>query len=185
MHEWLPELVSWAWARHHNILSWYVRPLFLLPFCFFAWRRSWTGTSGTVLAMMSSIAWFPAPRTPDPAVTEMLRVEEEYLLGEWTIWKVAIALLIPLVFVGIGAVLWRRSLGCALVVINAAILFKIVWTFAVDGEGDGALAHLPAALIGLAVVDAVLIGAGHRLRRRGATTATTTEPGSHAAVEVR
>jgi hypothetical protein len=36
-------------------------------------------------------------------------------------------------------------------------------------------------MIGLVVVDAVLIGAGHRLRRRGATT----EPDSHAAVEVR
>jgi hypothetical protein len=36
MDEWLPELASWAWARHHNILSWYVRPLFFLPFCFFA-----------------------------------------------------------------------------------------------------------------------------------------------------
>jgi hypothetical protein len=181
MHEWLTELVTWAWARHHNILSWYVRPLFLLPFCFFAWRRSWTGTIGTVLALMSSLAWFPAPRTPDPAVIEMLRVEQEYLLGGWTIGKVAIALLVPLVFVGIGAALWRRSLGWALVVINAAVLFKVAWTFVVDGGGNGALAHLPAALIGLAVVDAVLIGAGHRLRRRGAPT----EPASRAPVEMR
>lgn len=30
--EWLNELAAWAWARHHNELSWYVRPLFLLPF---------------------------------------------------------------------------------------------------------------------------------------------------------
>ena len=34
------EFVAWAWARHHNVLSWYVRPLFLLPFCYFAYRRS-------------------------------------------------------------------------------------------------------------------------------------------------
>ena len=61
MNEWLTELVSWAWDRHHNILSWYVRPLFLLPFCFFAWRRSWVGTIGTVVALLTSMAWFPAP----------------------------------------------------------------------------------------------------------------------------
>ncbi len=188
MTEWLTELVSWAWARHHNILSWYVRPLFLLPFCFFAWRRSWSGTVGTVLVLMTSIAWFPAPRTPDPAVVEMLRVEREYLLGEWTIGKVAIALLIPLVFVGIGAALWRRSLGWALVVINAAVLFKVAWTFFYDSGGEGALAHLPTALVGLAVVDAVLIGAGVWLRRR---TATATAPapadpaGAAARAEVR
>ena len=128
---------------------------------------------------MSSIAWFPAPSTPDPAVIEMLRVEQEYLLGGWTIGKVATALLIPLVFVGIGAALWRRSLAWALVVINAAVLFKIAWTFVFDGGAEGALAHLPTALIGLAVVDAVLIVAGHRVKRRGAT-ATATAP-----VEVR
>jgi ABC-type glycerol-3-phosphate transport system substrate-binding protein len=27
------EFTTWAWERHHNVLSWYIRPLFLLPFC--------------------------------------------------------------------------------------------------------------------------------------------------------
>ena len=31
------EFVAWAWGRHHNVLSWYIRPLFFLPFCFFAY----------------------------------------------------------------------------------------------------------------------------------------------------
>ena len=170
MNEWLTELASWAWDRHHNILSWYIRPLFLLPFCFFAWRRSRLGIGITLLALATSMAWFPAPAAPDPAVVEMLRVEQEYLLGEWTVWKVAIAVLVPLVFVGIAAALWRRSLGWALVVINSAVLFKIAWTFFFDGEGVGALAHLPAALLGLAVVDGVLIGTAHWIRRRGSGT---------------
>jgi hypothetical protein len=166
VNEWLAELASWAWDRHHNILSWYIRPLFLLPFCWFAWRRSATGIAVTLLALLTSMAWFPAPATPDPAVVQMLRVEQEYLLGGWTPGKVAVALLVPLAFVAIGAALWRRSLGWALVVINAAVLFKIAWTFVVDGERDGALAHLPAALLGLAVVDAALVVAARRVRRR-------------------
>ena len=41
------EFVACAWTRHHNILSWYVRPLFILPFCFFAYRRSLTGIVAT------------------------------------------------------------------------------------------------------------------------------------------
>jgi hypothetical protein len=170
VNEWLAELASWAWARHHNILSWYIRPLFLLPFCFFAWRRSWVGITGTLVALATSMAWFPAPAAPDPAVVEMLRVEQEYLLGEWTLWKIAIALLVPLVFIGIAAALWRRSLASALVVINAGVLFKIAWTFFFDGGDAGALAHLPAALLGLAVVDGVLIAAAQWVRRRGAGT---------------
>lgn len=38
--EWMNEFLGWVWARHHNELSWYVRPLFIVPFCWFAYRRS-------------------------------------------------------------------------------------------------------------------------------------------------
>lgn len=168
MHDWLIEVTSWAWARHHNILSWYIRPLFLLPFCFFAYRRSITGIVGTLLALVTSMAWFPAPASPDPAVDQLLQVERDYLLGEWTIGKIAIALLVPVVFGGIALALWRRSIGWALVVINAAVLFKIAWTYFFDAEGAGADAHLPAALVGLAVVDVALVLAVRWLRRRHA-----------------
>ena len=33
----------WAFARHHNPLSWYIRPLFLIPFCLAAYHRSHAG----------------------------------------------------------------------------------------------------------------------------------------------
>ena len=168
MHDWLTELVSWAWARHHNILSWYIRPLFLLPFCFFAYRRSVVGIVVTLVALMTSMAWFPAPAQPDPAVVQLLQVERDYLLGQWTVGKVVIALLVPVVFGGIAVALWRRSIGWALVVINAAVLFKIAWTYFFDAGGAGADAHLPAALVGLAVVDVVLVLAVGWLRRRRA-----------------
>jgi hypothetical protein len=64
MQEWMTELASWAWARHHNVLSWYIRPLFFLPFCFFAYRRSWAGIVATLVALATSMAWFPAPTKP-------------------------------------------------------------------------------------------------------------------------
>ena len=37
------DVAAWTRARHHNILSWYIRPLFLPPFGFFAHRRSLSG----------------------------------------------------------------------------------------------------------------------------------------------
>ena len=65
MAEFLADVASWAWARHHNVLSWYVRPLFFLPFCWFAYRRSATGMALTLVALATSMAWFPAPTHPD------------------------------------------------------------------------------------------------------------------------
>jgi hypothetical protein len=166
MSEWLTEIVSWAWARHHNTLSWYIRPLFFLPFCFFAYRRSWKGIVATLLALATSMAWFPAPANPDPAVIQMLEVERDYLLGDWTVGKIVIALIVPVVFGGVAAALWRRSIGWALVVINAAILFKVASTYFFDNQGAGADAHLPTALVGLVVVNAALIGAAQWMKRR-------------------
>ena len=55
------EFTAWAWERHHNVLSWYIRPLFFLPFCYFAYRRSLFGMVLTLVALATSMFWFPAP----------------------------------------------------------------------------------------------------------------------------
>ena len=157
------EFVAWAWARHHNILSWYVRPLFILPFCFFAYRRSLLGIVLTLLALATSMFWFPAPEHTSPAVDEMLKAEEMYLTANWTLWKVLIALLVPLTFAALGLAFWRRSLLWGLAVVNAAILFKIAWTFLFSTEA-GALSHLPAAVIGLVVCDALILYVRRKIR---------------------
>ena len=73
--ELLNDFLSWVWARHHNELSWYVRPLFLLPFCFFAYRRSLPGILVNPLALIwadRSVVWFayrsgPRSFAPDRA----------------------------------------------------------------------------------------------------------------------
>jgi hypothetical protein len=150
------EFVAWAWARHHNVLSWYVRPLFLLPFCFFAYRRSLWGIVLTLLALATSMFWFPVPENSSPAVNGMLASEREYLTTDWTLWKVSIALLVPLTFAALGLAFWKRSLVWGLAVVNAAILFKIGWTFLFSTEA-GAMSHLPAAVLGLALCDALIL----------------------------
>ena len=53
--ELLDEFLSRAWARHHNPLSWYIRSLFLLPFCYFAYKRSMWVIALTLLALATSI----------------------------------------------------------------------------------------------------------------------------------
>jgi hypothetical protein len=165
MIELLQDLGSWAWDRHHNILSWWIRPLFLLPFGYFAYQRSWKGIVVTLVALATSMAWFPAPDHPSAEVISMLDAERNYLLNDWTVGKVAVSLLVPLVFAAVAVALWRRSAIWALVVINAALAFKIGWTFVVS-DFDGAMAHLTPALVGLAVVNALYFTAAAILKRR-------------------
>ena len=94
--ELLNEFLSWAWARHHNIVSWYIRPLFLLPLAYFSYRRSLSGIALTVVALATSMFWFPAPERVDPRVEEFLAFEREWLTGEWTLDKVLITSVVPL-----------------------------------------------------------------------------------------
>ena len=165
-----------AWARHHNVLSWYVRPLFILPFCFFAYRRSLFGIVLTIIALATSMFWFPAPEHTSPAVNEMLRAEEAYLTADWTLWKVLIALLVPLTFAALGLAFWKRSLVWGLAGVNAAILFKIAWTFLFSTQA-GALSHLPAAVLGLVVCDALILYVMRRMRAR--SSHERPQPGGH------
>jgi hypothetical protein len=159
------EFAAWAWARHHNVLSWYIRPLFLLPFCYFAYKRSLWGIVLTVVALATSMFWFPAPEHSSPAVNEMLASEREYLTANWTLWKVLIALLVPLGFAALALAFWRRSLAWGLAVINAMVLFKVGWTFLFSTEA-GAMSHLPAAVLGLVVCDALILYVMRRMRAR-------------------
>ena len=159
------EFVAWAWARHHNVLSWYIRPLFFLPFCYFAYGRSLWGIVLTLLALVTSMFWFPVPENPSSTVNEMLASEREYLTTDWTLWKVFIALLVPLTFAALGLAFWKRSLLWGLAVVNTAILFKIGWTFLFSTEA-GAMSHLPAAVLGLALCDALILYFIRRMRAR-------------------
>ena len=157
------EFVAWAWERHHNVLSWYIRPLFFLPFCYFAYKRSLSGMILTLVALATSMFWFPAPGRLDPMTLEFLAVEREYLTGDWTLAKVLQALLVP-ISLALGLVFWKRSIVYGLVLINAMVLVKLVWRF-YFGDESGGLTLLPSALAGLAVCDAVILYVVHRIRK--------------------
>ena len=165
--EFLNDFLSWAWERHHNVLSWYIRPLFLLPFCYFAYKRSITGIALTLLALATSMFWFPAPKDPDPRVLEFLAMEKEYLTGEWTLAKVLMSSLVPIGLTALGLAFWKRSFVWGLVVLNAMALVKIGWSF-FYGDVSGGLAVSVPALVGLVVSNVVVLYALRKVRGKPA-----------------
>ena len=160
--ELLNDFLAWAWDRHHNILSWYIRPLFLLPFCYFAYKRSLVGLSLTLFALATSMFWFPAPERPDPEAIEFLAMEKTYLTGEWTLSKVLLSLLVPISLAALALAFWKRSVIYGLMVIDAMVLSKVAWSFYFGGVAGGLTIAAPA-LVGL-----VICNAGILLAVRGA-----------------
>lgn len=153
------EFLSWAFQRHHNILSWYIRPLFLIPFCYFAYKRSWAGISATIFLLATSMFWFPKPEVVSPQEVQFLQMEVDYLTGDWGLGKILMALLIPVSFAILGAAFWKRNLLLGLSVIILMAVIKMIWSIAFGGESG--VAVFGPAIAGL-VLCTVLIYFGFK-----------------------
>jgi hypothetical protein len=164
--ELLNDFLSWVWARHHNELSWYVRPLFLLPFCYFAYRRSVWGIVVTLLIFPTSLFWFPAPENPTPRVEGYLAWERQFLTEGSVVGRVALILLVIGFFVALAAAFWKRSWLWGLAVINTGTLLKVIWSVAFGGAAGWA--SLAPSLFTLAVTDAAILLAARWSKRRRA-----------------
>jgi len=172
--EFLNEFLNWAWARHHNILSWYIRPLFIIPFIYFAYKRSWKGMLVTMLALFTSMFWFPAPAVVDPMVSQFLEAEKEFILGPLSTQKVFFWLTLPLFFVLLALAFWKRSWWWGVAVINIAALGKVTWSVFEGGQSGWAV--LVPALIGMLICDlAVYIGVQYANGRRSQKAASPSE----------
>lgn len=181
----LNDFLSWVWARHHNELSWYVRPLFLLPFCFFAYKRSVWGLVATLLVFPTSLFWFPAPENPSPRVVGYLAWERQFLTEGDVVARVVFVVLVIAFFIALATAFWRRSVLWGLAVLNAATLLKVGWSVAFGGEAGWA--SLAPSLVTLVICDAAVLYAVHRMRAgsRPNRVATETNRGHEPPLEGR
>ena len=140
---------NWAFKRHHNILSWYIRPLFIIPMVIFAFKKSFAGIFASIFALFTSMFWFPAPATNDPQVLEFLAFEMDYLKGTWTAPKIVISLAVPLFFFILLIAAWKRNWKWLLSVIIGAAVLKFIWSIVFIGEAG--MSILKPALLGLII----------------------------------
>lgn len=159
-----PGFFDWAFARHQNQLSWYIRPLFLIPFCLAAYKRSWAGIFATVFFLLTSMLWFPVPDAAGEQVKAFLQMEKEYLLGPWTPGKILVTLLVPASLAALAAALWKRSLWLGISVLIFIAVSKLLWSVAFGGEA-GLSILLPAA-VGLGLCILCIVIGFRRLEKR-------------------
>lgn len=157
---------EWAFERHQNQWSWYLRPIFLIPACYFAYRRSLTGIAATFFLLLTSMFWFPAPAEVDAQVEEFLRMEMDYLRSPWGAEKLFFALLVPLSLGALFAAFWKRSLAMGLLVLALIAFAKMFWSVLYGGEAG--MSIFAPALVGLLITGGVLYLGVRRARRSGA-----------------
>lgn len=137
--------LSWVFERHQNQMSWFIRPVFLIPFCFFAYKRSWTGISITIFCLFTSMFWFAKPETISEQVKMFLQFEKDWLNAQWDYKKLLLVLTIPISFFALGLAFWKRSLLMGLGVVVLMATGKIIWSIYNAGEAGKSIV-IPAAV---------------------------------------
>lgn len=140
---------DWAFLRHQNQLSWYIRPLWLIPFCYFSYKRSLAGIFGTIFLLLTSMFWFPQPAVVGEQIRNFLIMEREYLMGYWGTGKILITMLIPISLTALAFAFWKRSLWFGISVIIFIAIAKMLWSVIFGGESGTSI--IVPAVAGLAV----------------------------------
>lgn len=143
------QFFNWAFARHHNILSWYVRPIFIIPIVLFAYKKSWAGVFASIFALFTSMFWFPVPATSSSDVLSFLAYEMEYLKGSWDIAKILMTLTVPVFFVMIILAAWQRNWKWLIGIVIGAAVLKIIWSIVFSG--DAGMSIIKPAITGVFV----------------------------------
>ena len=146
---------EWVFDRHHNQWSWYIRPIFLIPFCVFAYSRSWSGMAITLFCLFTSMFWFPKPEVVSDQVHAFLQFEKAYLKGEWDIKKALITMAIPVSLFLLGHSFWKRSLIMGFSILILMTTGKIVWS--IQNAGESGTSILIPAIVGLIFSCSVLL----------------------------
>jgi hypothetical protein len=151
----LGRFMRWAYGRHQNLLSWYIRPFFLLPLAYYAHRRHLAGIFVTLLALATSMFWFPRPKHVDRRVEEFLRFEQDYLSRPWTPIHALLTATVPISLWAFCFAFWRRSLRWGLVVMNGMAVAKVAWSLASGGESGRTI--VAPAVVGLVACNGAIV----------------------------
>lgn len=157
---------DWAFARHHNVLSWYIRPLILLPICFFAYRRSGLGISIVAFLGLTSMFWFPEPEVIDEGIQGFLEMEKIYLTTGWSVSKAVFAMVVPLSMYLLCLAFWKRNLKIGIGIIVAIAVAKTMWSVVEGGEA-GQTVIVPAT-VGLVICSGIIYYVFNRRNKKSA-----------------
>ena len=149
------DFFTWAFSRHQNILSWYIRPLFVIPIVIGAYKQSFSILSMSIFCLLTSMFWFPKPEAVDEQVHLFLEFEKNYLTSGWTTEKIVVCILILLFFILLIYTTWKRKWGQLLWVVIAGAVLKVVHSILSSGENG--MAIIKPAATGLVICIVIIV----------------------------
>jgi hypothetical protein len=128
------DFANWYFSRHANVLSWAIRPLFMVGFCYFALKRNATLAAAMIFLTLLSSVFFPAPEAANPMVEQFLAKEKEWILGPLSVMKITeFGALVGGIFL-LGYAFWKRSLKWGITLLLLVVFLKILWGVIYGGE---------------------------------------------------
>lgn len=158
---------DWVFDRHHNQWSWYLRPIFLIPFCYFAYKKSWAGISITLFCLFTSMFWFNRPEVVADNVKTFLQFEKDWLYGAWNYKKLLLIITVPVSFFALGLAFWKRSLLIGLGVVALMATGKIIWS--IQNAGEAGKSIIIPAVVGLLLCSGLIFLGFKRLKKKKTT----------------
>ena len=158
-------LGNWVWNRHQNLFSWYSRPLFIIPACYYAYQRKLEYVIGMLALLATSLFWFAPPDEVSDAVTSYLEWERVAFLDPQN--RVPLTILVISVSVFLFCLFyafWQRSLWLGLLVINVGNVLKVL--VSVMFGGDAGTVSIVPTLSSMLIIN-LFAFAVWRWRRRG------------------
>ncbi len=159
---------DWVFDRHHNQWSWYLRPIFLIPFCYFAYKKSWAGISITIFCLFTSMFWFNRPEVVTEEVKTFLQFEKDWLYGTWNYKKLLLIITVPVSFFALGLAFWKRSLLMGLGVVVLMATGKIIWS--IQNAGESGKSIIVPAVVGLLLCSGLIFFGFKRLEKKKTTS---------------
>ncbi len=161
-------LAAWVWDRHQNQFSWYSRPLFLIPVCYYAYRRNLGLILGFMIMLFCSLFWFEAPAEVPSHVSAYLDWEKQLFFSNESLIPLFTLVVVVCVFlILLFTAFWQRNPVLGLILINAGTVAKVVVSVALAKE-TGAASIVPS-LSSLIVVNLVAFVLWRVLKQKRAT----------------
>lgn len=145
---------EWIWLRHRHPFSWYSRPLFIIPACYFAYRRRLLLVIGFMVLLLCSLFWFPSPEVVPESFVAYLDWEKQLFFTNKSILPLTLLIFFVSGFLfSWFMAFWNRNYWLGLILINVSTILKIlvsVWLAEQAGFAAVAPSIFSLAIVNLA-----------------------------------